>query len=198
MAKPRKAMLDRELADLPQASRWREWMRRIEAALFASATPLDRAALRRIVGDAANVDLLIEDLRAELSDRPYDVVAVGTGWMMRSRPAYAEAIRAVADTGPQTLDLSDRDSVVLAAIAYRQPVTRADLKQIFGKEIPREQIGRLSRQDLIAAGPRSPRPGAPYTFVTTERFLQVFGLTSLRDLPDLGQLADAGIDVSGD
>jgi segregation and condensation protein B len=67
------------------------------------------------------------------------------------------------------------------------------LKDIFGKEISRDLIGRLNAQDLIATGPRSPRRGAPYTFVTTDRFLMAFGLESLRDLPDKEQMQDAGM-----
>jgi chromosome segregation and condensation protein ScpB len=91
------------------------------------------------------------------------------------------------------LDLNRFDMVVLAAIAYHQPITRDGLKDIFGKDISRDLIGRLHQQNLIATGPRSPRRGAPYTFVTTTHFLLVFGLESLRDLPDAEQLQDAGL-----
>ena len=79
--------------------------------------------------------------------------------------------------------------------AYNQPITRDGLKDIFGKEISRDVIGRLHARDLIATGPRSPRRGAPYTFVTTEKFLVAFDLESLRDLPDREQLDDAGVGV---
>jgi chromosome segregation and condensation protein ScpB len=82
---------------------------------------------------------------------------------------------------------------VLAAIAFHQPISRDGLKDIFGKEISRDLIGRLAERDLIGTGPREPRRGAPYTFVTTEAFLAAFGMESLRDLPDLEQLADAGL-----
>jgi chromosome segregation and condensation protein ScpB len=54
-------------------------------------------------------------------------------------------------------------------------------------------IGRLSVQDLIATGPRNPRRGAPYTFVTTDRFMVAFGLETLRDLTDKEQMQDAGM-----
>jgi chromosome segregation and condensation protein ScpB len=113
--------------------------------------------------------------------------------MFRTRAAYAPAIRAAADVGDQLLDLSEFDVAVLAAIAYHQPITRDGLKDIFGKEISRDLIGRLHVRDLIGIGPRSPRRGAPYTFVTTERFLTAFGLESIRDLPDPEQMQDAGI-----
>jgi segregation and condensation protein B len=54
---------------------------------------------------------------------------------------------------------------------------------------------RLADRDLIGTGPREPRRGAPYIFVTTETFLATFGMQSLRDLPDAEQLADAGLSV---
>jgi segregation and condensation protein B len=192
MAKARDE-LDRELTDLPPASRWREWMRRIEAVLFASAAPVARDDLARVVGQGVAVDLLIEDLMADLEGRPYEVARSGAGWMLRTKPAYAPAIRVAADVGGQALDLSDFDLAVLAAIAWHQPISRDGLRDIFGKDISRDLIGRLAERDLIATGPREPRRGAPYTFVTTETFLAAFGLESLRDLPDPEQLADAGL-----
>ena len=187
------ALLDRELDDLPPELRWREWMRRIEAILFASGAPVPRENLARVVGQGASVDLLIEDLAADLADRPYEVARVAAGWLLRTRPAYAAAIRTAADVADQSLSLSEFDIAVLAAIAYHQPISRDGLKEIFGKEISRELIGRLSERGLIATGPREPRRGAPYTFVTTETFLAAFGFESLRDLPDREQLSDAGL-----
>jgi segregation and condensation protein B len=193
MARREEGGLDRDLADLPPDLRWREWLRRIEAVLFASANPVARDHLARVVGQGASVDLLIEDLAADLEDRPYEVAQVGAGWMLRTRAAYAPTIRAAADVGAQALNLSEFDLAVLAAIAFHQPISRDGLKDIFGKEISRDLIGRLAERDLIGTGPREPRRGAPYTFVTTETFLAVFGMQSLRDLPDPEQLADAGL-----
>ncbi|MBY6120489.1 SMC-Scp complex subunit ScpB [Mameliella alba] len=185
--------LDRELPDLPPELRWREWMRRIEAVLFASASPVPREDLARVVGQGASVDLLVEDLIADLEGRAFEVAQVAGGWMFRTRATYAPAIRAAADVKDQLLDLSEFDVAVLAAIAYHQPITRDGLKDIFGKEISRDLIGRLHARDLIGTGPRSPRRGAPYTFVTTDQFLVAFGMESLIDLPDREQLVDAGV-----
>ena len=188
--------LDRELDDLPAELRWREWMRRIEAVLFASASPVPREDLARVVGQGASVELLIEDLAADLDGRSFEVTKVAGGWMLRTRPAYAPAIRTaadIADIGEQDLDLREYDVAVLAAIAYHQPITRDGLKDIFGKEISRDLIGRLHARGLIVTGPRSPRRGAPYTYVTTERFLIAFDLESLQDLPDREQMEDAGV-----
>jgi segregation and condensation protein B len=191
-------ILDRELDDLPPELRWREWIRRIEAVLFASASPVAGEDLARVVGQGASVDLLVADLSADLEGRSFEVVRVAGGWLLRTRPAYAPAIRAAADVAGQILDLSEYDVAVLAAIAYHQPITRDGLKDIFGREIGRDLIGRLHALALIGTGPRSPRRGAPYTFVTTDQFLTAFALESLRDLPDREQLADAGLGTVSD
>jgi segregation and condensation protein B len=188
------AVFDRELNDLPQELRWREWMGRIEAVLFASASPAGRDDLARVVGQGASVEMLIEDIQAELGGRPYELAQVAGGWMFRTKTQFADAIKAAADLGDQkaaadlgdqTLAFTEMEMGVLCAIAYHQPIDRAGLAEIFGKEVSRDLLARLRYKDLIASGPRSPRPGAPHTFVTTETFLVTFDLQSLRDLPEL-------------
>lgn len=190
-------MLDRELDHLPPEARWREWMHRVEATIFAASEPVGRETLARIVGKSCSIDLLIDDIREELRGRPYDLVSVAGGWKHLTRPAYADAIRsafgtAVGGSG-RAVDLTQSDVLVLMCIAYFQPITRAELSSFFGKEISRDLIGNLRGAKLIASGPRSPSPGAPYTYVTTKEFLLEFGLDTLRDLPDFEALEDAGL-----
>ena len=67
-------LLDLELDHLPQELRWREWMNCIEAVIFASSKPVGFEDLIRVVGRAANIDLIIEDIQAELKNRPYELV----------------------------------------------------------------------------------------------------------------------------
>jgi segregation and condensation protein B len=185
---------DRELADLPPELRWREWMLRIEAVLFASAEPASRETLSRVAGKDCNIDLLIDDLREELRGRPYEIVSVAGGWQHRSRPAYTPAIRAsAAPTRSPSTVLSEFEAMVLMAVGYFQPVTRGELSKIFGKEISRDTIGALRNTGFIASGPRSPTPGAPYTYVTTKLFLSAFSMETLRELPDIEALEDAGL-----
>ncbi|QEE37566.1 SMC-Scp complex subunit ScpB (plasmid) [Octadecabacter sp. SW4] len=186
-------VFDRELEDLPQELRWREWMGRIEAVLFASASPIGRDDLVRVVGQGASVEMLIEDIQAELTGRPYELAQVAGKWMFRTRTQFADAIKAAADLGEQSLAFTEMEMGVLCAIAYHQPIDRAGLKGIFGKEVSRDLLARLRFKDLIASGPRAPRPGAPHTFVTTETFLATFDLQTLRDLPEL-ELADGNAD----
>lgn len=178
-------LFDRDLADLPQELRWREWMGRIEAVLFASASPVGRDDLVRVVGQGVSVESLIGDIQAELIGRPYELVEAAGGWMFRTKTQFAEAIKAAADLGDQVLAFTEMEMGVLCAIAYHQPIDRAGLKDIFGKDVSRDLLARLRFKDLITSGPRSPRPGAPHTFVTTEVFLTMFDLQTLRDLPDM-------------
>ena len=141
MARPRKPEgdLDVDLEDLPAPARWREWMGRVEAVIFASAEPVLRENLARVVGKACNLDLIIDDIRDELSGRPYELVSVAGGWSFRTKLGFGDAIRA-AIGGPQMTELS-----------------------------------------------RS------YAYVTTPGFLAQFGFESLRDLPDIEKLEDAGL-----
>ena len=184
-AKEGGAVFDRDLDDLPQELRWREWMGRVEAVLFASASPVGREDLAPVVGQGASVELLIEDIRAELTGRPYELAQVAGGWMFRTKTQFADAIKAAADLGEQSLTFTEMEMGVLCAIAYHQPIDRVGLRDIFGKDVSRDLLARLRYKDLIASGPRAPRPGAPHTFVTTETFLMTFDLQSLRDLPDM-------------
>tara|TARA_R110000851_G_scaffold140833_1_gene278334 strand:+ start:914 stop:1309 length:396 start_codon:yes stop_codon:yes gene_type:complete len=98
-------MLDRELEDLPAELRWREWMNRIEAVIFASSKPVEREALLLVVGKSASIDLLIEDIQADLKAKPYEIVPVSGGWMFRTRSHYATAIRTAADIGDQSQEV---------------------------------------------------------------------------------------------
>ncbi len=81
------------------------------------------------------------------------------------------------------MNLSEFDLAVLAAIAFHQPISRDGLTEIFGKEISRDLIGRLADRDLFATGPREPRRGAPYTFVTTGTFPAAFGVETCAIYP---------------
>lgn len=187
-------LYDRELDQFPAEMRWREWMMRVEAVIFASAEPVSRETLARVVGKDCSIDLLIDDLIEELRDRPYELVSVAGGWQHRTRPRFAETIRASsAPTRGGAAALSEFEAMVLMAVGYFQPLTRSDLSKIFGKEVSRDTVAALRGAGFIASGPRSPTPGAPYTYVTTKHFLSAFGMETLRDLPNVEALEDAGL-----
>jgi segregation and condensation protein B len=197
MAKPGSAaqekLFDIELADLPPDLRWREWMGRVEAAIFASVEPVPREALSGLVGQSCVLDDLIADIQDELKARPYELVFVAGGWQHRTRKRFAEAIRAASNLRePVPPDLSKTETMVLTVVGYFQPVTRARVSEMLGKEISRDTIARLKRLGLIGAGPRVAQAGAPLTYVTTPIFLSVFGLATLRDLPEIEAIEEMG------
>ena len=187
-------VLDVELADLPPAARWREWMLRVEAAIFASARPVPREALVRLVGQDCRFDDLIADLIHELRGWPYDLTLIAGGYALRTKTRFAPAIRVAHPErgGDDVAELTRTETFALTAIAYLQPVTRGEISKLAGREISRDVIASLRRRSLIDGAIRAPQPGAPFAYVTTRKFLEAFGLASVRDLPDLEWLKAEG------
>lgn len=157
MARPRKLDGDRptiakgvcgvdlDLEDLPAPARWRTWMGRVEAVIFASAQPILRENLARVVGKACNLDLIIDDIRDELRGRPYELVSVAGSWMFRTKLGFGEAIRAALGR-PDKTELSRANALVLMAIGYFQPTTRGELSQLLGREVSRNAIAAPTAQ----------------------------------------------------
>lgn len=114
------ALLDTELEHLPPELRWREWMGRVEAVIFAANEPVPREVLARVVGKNCNLELVIDDIRAELAGRPYELVSVAGGWQHRTKKVFGDAIHAAF--GQQGADgskeLSQSEALVLMCIAY--------------------------------------------------------------------------------
>ncbi|MCQ4191501.1 SMC-Scp complex subunit ScpB [Methylocystis suflitae] len=184
------------LTDLPEAARWREWMGRVEAVIFAARNPVPRETLARVVGSSCNLDDLIADIRDELRARPYELVFVAGGYQLRTKPRFAPAIRAAGGDDLRHAgapELTPTEILAVTAIAYLQPATRSDLSRLAGREISRDMIGALKRHGLIDGALRAPEPGAPFAYVTTKKFLEVFGLASLRELPEIERLEDEGL-----
>jgi chromosome segregation and condensation protein ScpB len=145
--KDQPTLLDTELEHLPPELRWREWMGRVEAVIFAASEPVPREMLVRIVGRNCNLDLIIDDIRAELAGRPYELVSVAGGWQHRTKKAFADAIRAATGQVDMARPLSQSEVLVLMCIAYFQPITRGELTAFFGKEVSRDLIGVLRSHD---------------------------------------------------
>ena len=120
----RESPFDPDLAELPEAARWREWMGRVEAAIFAAPSPSPREALAKLVGKNCKLDDLIADIVDELRARPYEVVFVAGGYQLRTKPRFAGAIRAanagtLRDAGLP--ELTPTELLAVTAIAYLQP-----------------------------------------------------------------------------
>jgi chromosome segregation and condensation protein ScpB len=110
-------------------------MGRVEAVIFASPTPVPRETLAALVGPECRLDELIADIQDELRARPYELVFVAGGWQHRTRPRYADAIRAPGRVNKDASApaLTATENLVVTAIAYLQPVTRAELSRLLGR-----------------------------------------------------------------
>jgi segregation and condensation protein B len=158
---------------------------RLEAVLTLAREPLTSRKLSQYanLADATAARTLIRHLneRYDRRGRAFRIVEVAGGYQLLTRPQLAAWLRRLQHT-PSEVRLSAPALETLAVIAYRQPVGRADIEAIRGVNCG-EIIRQLMDRDLVRIGGRSPDLGRPYLYATTRTFLQIFGLSSLEDLP---------------
>lgn len=165
-------------------------LRLLEAVLFASAEPVSARDLQRRLPDDVEVDPLLEELQRHYASRGVTLVRVGTGWAIRTAEDLAEALR---PEKPVQRKLSRAALETLAVIAYHQPATRAEIEAIRGVGVARGTLDQLLEAGWIKPGRRRETPGRPATWITTNGFLDHFGLERLADLPGLEELRAAGL-----
>ncbi|MGE5552634.1 MAG: SMC-Scp complex subunit ScpB [Betaproteobacteria bacterium] len=164
----------------------REAVRILEALVFAAPQPLSVKAAAAIVGlDASTVANLLHRLRDEYATRGAGLILeeVAGGWRMVTAPDLAEMVARLGRV-PRQAPLSPAALETLAIIAYRQPVTRAEVEAIRGVS-SESALRTLEDRGLIRQVGRREGLGRPVEFGTTEAFLAAFGLQSLADLPPL-------------
>jgi segregation and condensation protein B len=157
----------------------------IEALLLAAGVPLSVDRLKSLTGldDSREIQAIVEGLRIEYqeSGRAFTVEEVGGGFRLLTLPEYAPWLdrlkkrEAKARLTPAVLE-------TLAIVAYRQPVLRADVEKIRGVDVG-GALRSLVDRGLVKVVGRAEEPGSPMLYGTTRRFLTVFGLKSLTDLP---------------
>jgi len=164
---------------------------RIEALVFASAQPLSTARLAKLL-QASREELApaLQALREAWSQRPgaIELVEIAGGWRFMTRPAFHDDLLALS-TRKGTDRLSPAALETLAVVAYRQPITREDVEGIRGVQSG-PLLRALLERDLIRIKGRSKTPGHPLLYGTTRRFLDHFGLESLKSLPDIEDLLE--------
>lgn len=165
-------------------------LRLLEALLFASADPLDEAALGGRLGPDADVRALLNELRAHYAPRGVNLVRTGAGWAFRTAPDLAPLMRLEEEVSKK---LSRAAIETLAIIAYHQPVTRGEIEQIRSVATSKGTLDILMEHGWIRPGRRRETPGRPLTWITSDHFLDHFGLENLRDLPGLEDLRAAGL-----
>ncbi len=166
----------------------------VEAALFSSERPLTVRDLQILFDQNIDREMILsalEQLRSDYADRGVELVEVAGGFRFQTKAVHAPALRALRESRPPRYSRALLET--LAIIAYRQPVTRGDIEDIRGVTVTTEIMRVLLDREWIRQSGSREVPGHPALYVTTPIFLEYFGLTSLKELPGLGderQLAD--------
>ncbi|MFM7137579.1 MAG: SMC-Scp complex subunit ScpB [Planctomycetota bacterium] len=178
-------------AELPPGRHLRtEELARLEAALFLAREPLSTRRLAKLarLADGTRARTLLRELRRlqDAGGMAMRVEQIAGGFQLLSRAAFGPWIRRLHDH-PATARISAAGLETLAIVAYRQPVTRAEIEAIRGVG-SEEMLRQLLDRDLVAIGGRAEDLGRPNVYVTTRRFLAAFGLAGLEDLPPIETL----------
>jgi segregation and condensation protein B len=179
----------------------------LESLLFSAQKPLSTKELREVLANAAEAqdadadakslgkiresDLIaaLEQLAQEheTAARSYRLACVAGAWQFVSQPEYAPWLRALIGIKARPPRLSQPALETLAIIAYRQPITRAEVEQIRGVNVD-GVMQTLMERGLVETVGRAEVIGRPQTYGTTPLFLEYFGLRGLEDLPAADEL----------
>lgn len=159
---------------------------RVEAALFAAVEPLPVKRLKEITGCpdgrllAAAIDLLRSGYHGQ--GRAFRIEETSRGYQIRTVPEVAVIVHRMGRRPPSEEKLSPAALETLAVVAYRQPVMRADIEKIRGVACG-EVLRALQERGLVRVAGRADQPGSPILYGTTQRFLEIFGLRAIEELP---------------
>lgn len=157
----------------------------LEALLFVSSDPVTEKTLQETLGiPSEEYREILEEYRESLErpGRGIRLVQVAGGWKLMTKPAYAEAVENIVR--PQGGQLSRAALETLAIVAYKQPITRAEVEAIRGVNADAMFYKLLEKELVIEVG-RKEVPGHPNLYGTTDKFLMQLGLNSLDELPPL-------------
>ncbi|QDU97355.1 SMC-Scp complex subunit ScpB [Lignipirellula cremea] len=160
-------------------------LRRLEAVLFLAREPLNSRKLSQYAtladGTEARTLVRLLNRKYDQAGRAFKVAELGGGFQLLTRSIFSKWLQRLPHV-PTALRLSSPTMETLAVVAYRQPVLRVDIEAIRGVSCG-ELLRQLMERDLVKIGGRSEELGRPYLYATTGRFLRMFGLRSLNDLP---------------
>ena len=171
-----------------------EAKRIIEALLFSSSNPLSLDQIKEVIEEIrpSQIKVLIDELNAEYDQtgRSFRIIEIAGGYQSCTRPEYAIWVkRLYKKRRGQKLSMPALET--LAIIGYRQPATKGDIEFIRGVNVD-GVLRTLLEKGLVKIKGRKEGIGRPIIYVTTRRFLEYFGLTSLSELPELEKANVAG------
>jgi segregation and condensation protein B len=162
-----------------------------EALILASPEPLPLVRLAKLIPNCtpSKAKTLVADLNADYvaQQRAFEICEVAGGYQLRTHPEFSSYLQVLQQTRP--LRLSNAALETLAIVAYRQPVTRAEVEHVRGVDAGPVMRTLLERKLVKITGHRD-IPGRPMLYSTTKRFLEVFGLADLDALPTLRELEE--------
>lgn len=160
----------------------------LESVLFVSGTSLSTKELQRITElSSGEITFLLSELMAEYRNRGrgIQIVEVAEGYQMVSNPAYSGWIRRLKTNLPLKLSMAALET--LAIIAYRQPISKAEIEELRGVN-SEGTLKSLTERRFVRIVGRKETPGRPLLYGTTREFLQHFGLKDLSELPTAREL----------
>ena len=163
----------------------------IEALIFASDTPLSPEKIRVIFPEVEKTEIkeIIDQLVLEYNERQGGICLqeVAGGFQFRTSPELGQWIKKLKSTKPHSL--SPQAMETLAIIAYKQPIVKSEIESIRGVDVGAPLKGLLDKKLIRIVG-RKDVPGKPIIYGTTRKFLEVFNLKDLLDLPNLRELKE--------
>ena len=166
-----------------------EFVRSVEATLFASASPLAPDEIAAYAGDG-DIGAALATLAECYTGHGIELVERGGRWHFQTAPDLAHILRR---TREEPRRLSRAATETLAIIAYHEPVSRPDIEAIRGVHISKGTLDVLMEAGWVRTAGRREGPGRPLLYATTADFLSHFGLGSRRDLPGIDDLKAAGL-----
>ncbi|MFH0807738.1 MAG: SMC-Scp complex subunit ScpB [Elusimicrobiota bacterium] len=163
----------------------------LETLFFITDTPVSIDKLKEIfAGNSSVTEELLKDLVNELvqeySTRPVDLREVAGGYQFSTRPHFSQYVRKLFKERT-TLRISTSALETLSIIAYKQPITRAEIDDIRGVEVT-NVLETIRERKLVKIVGRKETVGRPLLYGTTTDFMRYFGLKNLNDLPSLEEL----------
>jgi segregation and condensation protein B len=169
----------------------------IESLIFISDGPLTLDQIKGVLpgADPKQIRLMIDELIKEYETPPrgFYIREIAGGIQFRTRPEYKEYIAALLRSTPPKLSKAGLET--LAIIAYKQPVIRADIEHIRGVDCG-GVLRMLMERKLVRVLGRREIPGRPLIYATTKKFLEIFDLKSLKDLPTPKEIEELESDAS--
>ena len=166
----------------------------LEVLLLVRDRPLPIAKIREVVEGVGAKEIretiALIDERLRENDFPYQIREVGGGYVLSTKPEYASWIRKLYSPKAKTTKLSQPALETLAVVAYKQPVTRAEIESIRGVNVDSTLKTLLEKRLAEIIGYKDVI-GKPATYGTTSEFLLHFGLNSLTDLPSIEELRNS-------